>query len=559
MLKIKSLILVYICTAICAFSQNALAKSTVAEPSQQEIDSIFSEWEQVDQPGGTVAVIKEGKLIFSKGYGLANIEHSVPNTPATVFRIASTSKQFTAATIILLVQQQKLSLNDSLYSFFPEFPDYAKEITIRDLLHHTSGVRDLFNLKELKGFRKDDYYDDAEVMGWLTAQPSLNFTPGEEFLYSNSGYWLLGQIVQKVTGASMATFADNEIFKPLKMSSTLFHNNHNRIVKNKAYGYTPFSGSEFEINMSTLDLIGDGGILTTIEDLKKWDDEFYQQKVFDKSFWEMMTTVGKLNNGASLEYASGLRISDYKGLKQIDHAGWFGGFKSNLIRFPEQKLSVIVLANREDAYSTGLAHQVADLYLSQHFKKEVGSELEFIELNAEQLKGLPGHYWSGDRNDSRHVYIKEGKLKLSPAPKREYDLAPLSETQFKLMGVSANVIITFMPKSRQMSVSVNGREPFICDQYMPANYTKEQLAQFTGRFYSEALMVNYQIKVIDGELQLYIGNRQVSKLDAPQRDMLVSRSLGVINIERDSEDTITGFKLSSNRVKHVQFEKILAK
>ncbi|MFT5674532.1 MAG: CubicO group peptidase (beta-lactamase class C family) [Paraglaciecola sp.] len=156
LLKIKSLILVSICTAICAFPQNTIAKSTIAESSQQDIDSIFSEWEQVDQPGGTVAVIKEGKLIFSKGYGLANIEHSVPNTPTTVFRIASTSKQFTAATILLLAQQQNLSLNDSLYSFFPEFPDYAKDITIRHLLHHTSGVRDYFNLKELKGFRTDD-------------------------------------------------------------------------------------------------------------------------------------------------------------------------------------------------------------------------------------------------------------------------------------------------------------------------------------------------------------------------------------------------------------------
>jgi CubicO group peptidase (beta-lactamase class C family) len=553
LLKIRSLILVSVFIVISTFRPDA-----IAEPSQFDIDSIFSEWEQVDQPGGTVAVIKEGKLIFSKGYGLANIEHSVPNTPTTVFRIASTSKQFTAATILLLVQQQNLNLNDSLYSFFPDFPDYAKDITIRHLLHHTSGVRDYFNLKELKGFRTDDYYDDAEVMGWLTAQPSLNFNPGEEFLYSNSGYWLLAQIVQKVTGVSMASFADNEIFKPLKMHNTRFHNNHNRIVKNKAYGYTPFSGPEFEINMSTLDLIGDGGILTTVEDLKKWDDEFYQQKVFDKNFWEKMTTVGTLNNGEQLDYASGLRISDYKGLKQIDHAGWFGGFKSNLIRFPEQKFSVIVLANREDAYSTGLARQVADLYLNQFYKKEVESAPQFIELNADQLKDLPGHYWSEDRNDSRHVYIKQGKLKLSPAPEREYDLAPLSENQFKLMGVSANVIMTFMPKSNQMSVSVNGRDPFICDEYTPANYTSDQLAQFTGNFYSEALMVNYHIKIIDGELQLHIGNSLVSKLDAVQQDMLVSRNLGVIHIERNPESVITGFKMSSNRVKHVQFKKVLA-
>ncbi len=160
------------CSYLCLFPKCSCSKLCLLSLVSRRLIVFFSEWEQVDQPGGTVAVIKEGKLIFSKGYGLANIEHSVPNTPATVFRIASTSKQFTAATIILLVQQQKLSLNDSLYSFFPEFPDYAKEITIRDLLHHTSGVRDLFNLKELKGFRKDDYYDDAEVMGWLTAQPS---------------------------------------------------------------------------------------------------------------------------------------------------------------------------------------------------------------------------------------------------------------------------------------------------------------------------------------------------------------------------------------------------
>ncbi len=552
LLKIKPLILVSVYIAISAFSPNVSAA-----PSEQDIDSIFSDWEQDDQPGGTVAVIKEGKLIYSRGYGLANIEHSVPNTPATVYRIASTSKQFTAATILLLAQQKKLNLNDSLYSFFPEFPDYAKGITIKHLLHHTSGMRDYFNLTELKGFRADDYYDDTEVMEWLTAQPSLNFTPGEEFLYSNSGYWLLGQIVQKVTGASMALFADNEIFKPLKMHSTLFHNNHNHIVKNKAYGYTPFSGPEFEINMSTLDLIGDGGILTTVEDLKKWDDEFYQQKVLDKNFWEMMTTVGKLNNGEHIEYASGLRISDYKGLKQIDHAGWFGGFKSNLIRFPEQQFSVIVLANREDAYSTGLARQVADLYLSQFYEKEVESTPQFVELNVDQLKDFSGHYWSKDRNDSRHVYIKEGKLKLSPSPNREFDLAAFSENQFKLMGVKANVIMTFMPKSNQMSVSVYGREPFICDEYKPANYTSDQLDQFTGSFHSEALMVNYHIKLVDGELQLFIGNRQVSQLNATQPDMLVSRNLGVINIVRDHEGVISGFEMSSNRVKHVQFEKVL--
>jgi len=206
---------------------------------QTKIDAIFSQWNTPNSPGGTVGIIKDGELIFTKGYGMANLDHNIPNHPKTVFNIASTSKQFTAASIILLSEQGKLSLEDTLMKFFPNFPDYANEVKVQHLLNHTSGVRDYIILARLSGLTVDDYYTNEIVEKLLTNQQELNFTPGDEYLYSNSGYWLLGQIVEKVSGSTLAEFAKKNIFDPLEMNDTHFHDNQNQIVKNRATGYRP--------------------------------------------------------------------------------------------------------------------------------------------------------------------------------------------------------------------------------------------------------------------------------------------------------------------------------
>ena len=242
------------------------------------------EWNKTDVPGCALGIIKEGNLIYAKGYGMANMEYDIPNSANSVFRIGSTSKQFTAASIVLLAEKDKLSLDDNLKSLYPNFPDYAQKITIRHLLNHTSGIRDYLQISYLKGLRDDDYYKDDNVMKWLINQTDLNFVPGEEYLYSNSGYWLLGQIVKKVAGMNMAEFALKEIFEPLKMNNTHFHNNQTQIVKNRASGYVPDNNENFKISMTTLDMIGDGGIFTTINDIKKWDDAYYGTAVLSREF-----------------------------------------------------------------------------------------------------------------------------------------------------------------------------------------------------------------------------------------------------------------------------------
>ena len=233
---------------------------------EKAIDEIFTKWDQADSPGCSVGIFKDNEIMFSKSYGFANIEYDIPNSASRVFRIASTSKQFTAACIVLLVQQGKISLDDNLKSIFPAFPFYAEEITIKHMLNHTSGIRDYLQLSYLSGLDDDDFYEDADVMKWLVNQSDLNFAPGEDYLYSNSGYWLLGQIVNEVSGMNMAAFAKQEIFEPLGMKNTHFHNDNNRIVKNRASGYAPLGDGRHELSMTKLEMIGDGGVLTSIDD-----------------------------------------------------------------------------------------------------------------------------------------------------------------------------------------------------------------------------------------------------------------------------------------------------
>ena len=243
--------------------------TTIPSELAAQVDSIFMDTDKLNHPGAALGIFKDGKIIYAKGYGYANLEYDIPISSTSVFRIASTSKQFTAACIVLLAQQGKLSLDTTLDTFFPAFPSYAKTITVRHLLNHTSGIRDYLVLASLSGLGDEDFYEDKDVMKWLINQEELNFKPGDEHLYSNSGYWLLGQIVQKVTETTMAEYAMKEIFKPLGMNNTHFHNDYTSIVKNRASGYYPTQEGGFQISMTTLNMIGDGGIFTTIEDLKK--------------------------------------------------------------------------------------------------------------------------------------------------------------------------------------------------------------------------------------------------------------------------------------------------
>ena len=550
--------LVILIIAISIFS----VKAQTSIPQQASIDSLFSSWDSPDSPGATVGIIKEGKLIFAQGYGSANLDYNIPNGPKTVFRIGSTSKQFTAACIVLLSQQGKLSLDDKLSKYYPEFPAYANDITIQHLLNHTSGVRDYLGLARLVGLENDDFYTDETVEKWLANQEELNFNPGDEYLYSNSGYWLLGQIVQNVSSVTMAEYAMENIFIPLEMNETHFHNDHNLIVKNRASGYRPNREGGYTISMTTLNMIGDGGIFTTIEDLAKWDAAFYESETLNQEFWATMTKVGTLNNGEKLNYASGLGVDLYKGLKIIKHGGSFVGYRAEMIRLPEAQFSVIVLANRSDARPTVMALQVADLFLKDKYKEEnqstnLGSEEASAKpkkLSEKQLQAFEGDYWSTRNKISRKLEVINDTLNYVRGNGRVTQMFPISKNEFRWIGPSVPIVLEINSKADPKEFTLKfPNEPlstFIA--YTPLTaFSESDIETYSGDYYCAELDVIYSLKHEEDGMMLYIKGNPAGVVEQIMKDKIGwnSRLTFEFNETRDT------FRLSMGRVKNLKLVK----
>ena len=546
----KYFLLLFLFT-ICSFGQ-------IKE--NQAIDRIFTEWNKKDVPGCALGIIKEGKLIYAKGYGMANMEYDIPNSASSVFRIGSTSKQFTAASIVLLAEKDKLSLDDNLKSLFPDFPDYAKKITIRHLLNHTSGIRDYLQISYLKGLGDDDYYTDDNVMKWLINQTDLNFSPGEEYLYSNSGYWLLGQIVKKVAGMNMAEFAMKEIFEPLEMNSTHFHNDHTQIVKNRASGYVPDNNENFKISMTTLDMIGDGGIFTTINDIKKWDDDYYETAVLSKELWNVMTQQGVLNNGEVIDYASGLMISKYKGLKTVRHGGAFVGFRAEILRFPEQKLSIAIFANRGDANPSRMANQVADILLKDKLIENIDKKDKKVKFDITedefQLSQLIGNYEIQPGVVAR-LSIKNDSLNvLQTWDKSTYNILKVSGNTFQISG-NENLSFSFSNLKdgfTQTLKVLQGDSETIAARKKEIDTSGINLKDYVGSYYSNELDVNYNFE-IENEILFFRIENTSSTIECIISDLdQFSTETGLVRFQR-KDGLISGFELDSGRVKNLKFKK----
>ncbi len=411
---IKSRFLWSLVFAICILS------FAIADEKTDKVDKLFAQWDSTVSPGAALAIIKDGEIIYKRGYGMANLEHNVTIAPTTVFRIGSTSKQFTAACIATLVLDGKISLDDDIRKYIPEMPKYEKPITVRHLVHHTSGIRGYTGLLPLVGYRADtDAPTIEETIEIIARQKSLNFTPGEKYSYSNSGYFLQSIIVERATGKSMNEYAQEHIFKPLGMKNTFFHQDHTMIIKNRADGYSP-TKEGFRINMTNWMHVGDGGIYTTVEDMYLWDQAFYNNKL-GKELIELIQTPGVLNNGEKLDYAFGLRISDYRGLKTVGHGGSWVGFRAVTVRFPEQRFSVVCLASLSTMSPSSLSRQIADIYLADQFKEPAketerprrGAPVEAakeLSLTPAQLKEYAGEYYSDELITTYKVMVKEGEL-----------------------------------------------------------------------------------------------------------------------------------------------------
>ncbi len=351
---------------VIALCGNLIASTSVSaqDPSENQIDRLFSSYDHPSVPGASVVVIRDGQIVFEKGYGLADIQSRAPVTPRTNFRLASVSKAFTAMAIMILKDRGQLSYEQPLSDFFANFPSVGRKITVRHLLNHLGGLVDYEDLIPPEQIKQ---LSDIDVLRLIEKSGDTYFTPGSRYRYSNGGYVLLGLIVSHVSGKSFAEFLRDEIFLPLSMTDTVAYEPGISNVSNRAYGYSQNGNGFVKTDQSvTSATLGDGGIYTSPHEMFLWDQTFYQNSLVSDATLAEALKPGRLSSGSLTSYGFGWDLGSYRGLKKISHTGSTIGFRTAYARFPDKRFSIAVLINRANTTPMEICHQLADLYL---FKK----------------------------------------------------------------------------------------------------------------------------------------------------------------------------------------------
>ena len=410
-------------------------RARAEQPSgfSKEVDSVFAQWDRKDSPGCALGIFRDGKIVYERGYGMADLENDVPITPSSVFYVGSLSKQFTAAAAALAISKGSLSADDPIRKYLPELPAYADTITVRQLVHHTSGLRDYNTLLSIAGRRGDEAYDNPTVLRITARQKALNFATGTEYLYSNTGYTLLAVVVERATKTPFAAFADASIFKPLGMTETHFHTDAGRLVKRRANAYILRPDGSLRLDTPSNERAGAGGVFTSVRELLHWDENFYTAKVGGRQLIDQLQTPGRLKDGTELTYGWGLQIGTYRGSRIVEHGGSLGGYRAHLIRFPAQHTSFAALCNLAIAPGT-LVRQVADVVLGDRLTlprpappaapargPRTPADAPAM-IDAQALAAYAGSYVSDEIDSTFTIAVTEGKLTLQ----RDTDAQPLT-------------------------------------------------------------------------------------------------------------------------------------
>jgi CubicO group peptidase (beta-lactamase class C family) len=567
---LKSIILLLLSCLLFAFGYLAVVNAQTNQPAKdtftEKVDKLFSQFDRPDSPGCAIAIIKDGQILYKRGYGMANLDHSIPLSSKSVFNIASVSKQFTTMSIALLAREGKISLDDDIRKYVPEIPQYGSPITIRHLIYHTSGIREYFHLQQLAGTPSEKIHTNQDILKLIARQKALNFIPGEEYVYTNSEYFLLAQIVERVSGKSLREYAEEKIFKPLGMINTHFHDDVTEIVPNRATGYAPRRNGGFSVVTANSKQVGAGGLYTTVEDLFLWIQNFYNNKLGGgQGLIDQFLSTGRLNNGDNLTYAFGVDVEKYKGLRMVSHGGFYFGFVSDLIWFPEQRFAVACLCNLSGVQAGALSRQVADIYLANDYKQDEAGKSQtadagkVINISEAELTKVSGLYFNSRTNNMRRIYVKDGKLIYSRGSS-ESELAPLGNDQFRMLGVPFEAEISFksprLDAPLQMFTVVEGSKPFIHEQVQPAAYTPQQLALFAGTYQSEEVGETYTLTLKESKLILSRKGLDDTPLEPLYTDVFMTVGSGRINFKRNEQGQVSGFLLSTDRARNILFNKM---
>ncbi|MDQ3548536.1 MAG: beta-lactamase family protein [Chloroflexota bacterium] len=519
----------------------------------EPVDAIFAEWDRDDSPGCALALIQDGQVAYARGYGMANLEHGVPISSESIFHVASISKQFTDMCVALLAADGMLSLDDDVRQYVPEIPDYGETITIRHLIHHMSGLRDMWDLLRLAGWRSDDLITEADMLWAVSRQTASNFRPGDQYLYSNTGYALLALIVRRVSGKSLRELAQERIFEPLGMTSTHFHDDHTEIVKGRTQAYEPRKDGALRISIPVFDVVGTTSLFTTVEDMARWDDNFNHRRVGGDAVVEQMLTPGHLNGAGPMSYGFGLQIHSYRGLPIVEHGGADAGYRAHYLRFPDARMAVVCLCNLSTMTPRTLALAVADLALADRFSEPLDEGIQ-APPNTEHEARFAGVYRNDDAGDLLLVTSDgEGLLLGFDDPQR---LAPIADGSYRIEGQRLTRLrfaerdgtthlihgAMYSPVPDPVYVRVAG--PDFADP--PALHG--------GDFYSEELDTRYRLEPAECGLLLKHYRLEDRALQHAYADEYAVNNLR-LRLQRDADGNVTGFRASTGRVRDVRFER----
>ena len=543
------------CAAIILFSTCSLTAVTScaqkdARDLEPKVDQVFAAYDKPDTPGCALGIVRDGEFIYKRGYGTASLELGVPLTPQSVFYMGSVSKQFTAASVVLAAEQSYLSLDDDVRKYVPELPSYGKTITLRQMLHHTSGFRDILGLLLLAGRNFEDIHPTPELLDLLSRQKTLNYTPGDEFLYSNTNYFLMSVVIRRATGKPLSQFADENIFKPLGMTHTRFYEDHTIVVPGRVPAYESLPAGGFRIDWSTnFDKVGDGGLMSSVEDLLEWDRNFYANKLGKGTLLKEIETPGVLNNGKQIEYALGLFISTYRGLPIVEHGGALFGYRTELLRFPQQKFSVITLCNEGTSNPGRLSYQVADLYL----QGQLSPELLASAAPSLDLQPFVGWYRNVDSRSVLQISASDGTLGAFGT-----QFKPRDATHFVATPGPEIVFDRQLNSGMRLTLNFKDSPPQIFERYEPLKASAENFAQYVGEYTSAELQATYRFAVKDGKLTLATNWQDPAVLEPIVLDEFQGPFGTSIVFHRDAGGHVTGCDLFAGRVRNIAFRKTTA-
>ena len=540
----------FLLVAVAAVPALAGAQPAIPDSTLRAIDKAFEDYRGTDRPGCALGVSRNGAVVLERGYGMANLETGTPITPASIFHVASISKQFTAAAIMLLAKEGKLSLDDDIRKHVPEIRDYGATITIRHLLHHTSGLRDQWALLNLaRGRFEENRITDADVLDIASRQRALNFTPGAEYVYSNTGYTLAALIVRRVSGKSLRDFADERIFRPLGMTNTHFHDDYTMLVPGRTSAYAR-RGSGWRVSIPNFDTYGATSLYTTVGDLLKWEANFDSLTVGDAAMFREMETPARLTSGDTTGYGLGLSVGEYRGARLVGHGGADAGYRSYVGRYPEHGLAIAIACNASIANTGALAQGVADAMLGGVLEKRDSSAApQGITVAEAELRRRAGVYIQPTTLQVIEITLRDGRLigGRTSGP----TLVPMGENRFRV-GQSEIVFGTENDAGFEMHPASGGR-PVPYERREPVTLSPAALAAYAGEYFSEDLNATYRVVARDSAIVLVTGTNEPMLARPVFADAFQAGGNFIQFTRRGSR--VTGFEVTNGRMRRVAFEK----